>query len=75
MSSLTLNTKLNGKVAVVTGAASGIGKQIALTLAQAGAAVAIADLNQNGADAVAEEIKGAGGKAIGVAMDVTSEDA
>ena len=75
MSSLTLNTKLDGKVAVVTGAASGIGKQIALTLAQAGAAVAIADLNQNGADAVAEEIKGAGGKAIGVAMDVTSEDA
>jgi len=75
MSSLTLNTKLDGKVAVVTGAASGIGKQIALTLAQAGAAVAIADLNQNGANAVAEEIKGAGGKAIGVAMDVTSEDA
>jgi len=75
MSSLSLNTKLDGKVAVVTGAASGIGKQIALTLAQAGAAVAIADLNQSGADAVAEEIKAAGGKAIGVAMDVTSEEA
>ena len=75
MSSLSLNTKLDGKVAVVTGAASGIGKQIALTLAQAGAAVAIADLNQNGANTVAEEIKSAGGKAIGVAMDVTSEDA
>jgi 3-hydroxybutyrate dehydrogenase len=75
MSSLSLNTQLNGKVAVVTGAASGIGKQIALTLAQAGAAVAIADLNQNGANAVAEEIKAAGGKAIGLAMDVTSEDA
>ncbi|MFJ2994874.1 3-hydroxybutyrate dehydrogenase [Pandoraea sp. NPDC087047] len=67
--------QLNGKVAVVTGAASGIGKEIALTLARAGAAIAIADLNQQGADAVAEEIKAAGGKAIGVAMDVTNEDA
>jgi len=67
--------QLNGKVAVVTGAASGIGKEIALTLAKSGAAVAIADLNQQGADAVAEEIKAAGGKALGVAMDVTNEEA
>ncbi len=66
---------LNGKVAVVTGAASGIGKEIALTLSRAGAAVAIADLNQAGADAVAREIEQAGGKAMGVAMDVTNEDA
>ena len=71
----SLNTNLNGKVAVVTGAASGIGKQIALTLSAAGAAVAIADLNQDGANAVAEEITKGGGKAIGVAMDVTNEDA
>src|ERR1700684_950122 len=71
----SLNANLNGKVAVVTGAASGIGKQIALTLSAAGAAVAIADLNQDGATAVAEEIKKAGGKASGVAMDVTNEEA
>ena len=68
-------SQLNGKVAVVTGAASGIGKEIALTVARAGATIAIADLNQAGADAVAKEIEQAGGKAMGVAMDVTSEDA
>lgn len=68
-------SNLNGKVAVVTGAASGIGKEIALTLSRAGATVAIADLNQAGADAVAREIEQAGGKAMGVAMDVTNEDA
>ncbi len=66
---------LNGKTAVVTGAASGIGKEIALTLARAGASVAIADLNLAGAEAVAREIEQAGGKAMGVAMDVTSEEA
>ena len=65
-------SNLNGKVAVVTGAASGIGKEIALTLSRAGAAIAIADLNQAGADAVAREIEQAGGKAMGVAMDVTN---
>ena len=73
MSSIT--PTLNGKVAVVTGAASGIGKQIALTLARAGAAVAIADLNLAGANAVADEIKQAGGQALSLAMDVTDEHA
>lgn len=68
-------SNLNGKTAIVTGAASGIGKEIALELARAGAAVAIADLNQDGANAVAELIEQAGGRAIGVAMDVTNEDA
>ncbi|RKP46810.1 3-hydroxybutyrate dehydrogenase [Trinickia fusca] len=68
-------SNLKGKTAVVTGAASGIGKEIALVLAQAGAAVAIADLNQSGANAVAEQIGQAGGKAIGIAMDVTDEAA
>jgi len=67
--------KLSGKTAIVTGAASGIGKSIAQTLAAEGAAVAIADLNLDGAAAAAQDIKAAGGKAMGVAMDVTSEDA
>ncbi|TPG09687.1 3-hydroxybutyrate dehydrogenase [Rhodanobacter glycinis] len=68
-------TSLNGKVALITGAASGLGKAIAELYAKNGASVAIADINQQAADAVAAEINAAGGKAIGIAMDVTSEDA
>ncbi len=67
--------RLKDKIAIVTGAASGIGKEIALTFAREGARVAIADLDQGAADATAGEIKTAGGQAMGVAMDVTSEKA
>jgi 3-hydroxybutyrate dehydrogenase len=66
---------LDGKVALITGAASGLGKAIAELYAKHGASVAIADINQQAADAVAAQINAAGGKALGVAMDVTSEDA
>ncbi|KMN32379.1 MULTISPECIES: 3-hydroxybutyrate dehydrogenase [Chromobacterium] len=66
--------QLNGKVALITGAASGIGKAIAETYARAGAAVAIADINLAAAQATAAEIQAAGGKAVGVAMDVTNEE-
>jgi 3-hydroxybutyrate dehydrogenase len=66
--------KLNGKVAIVTGAASGLGKAIAVRFAQEGAKIAIADLNKQAADAAAAEIAAAGGQAIVVAMDVTSEE-
>lgn len=67
--------KLEGKIAIVTGAASGIGKAIAQRYAREGARVAIADLDLEAAKAAAAEIEAAGGKASGVAMDVTSEDA
>jgi 3-hydroxybutyrate dehydrogenase len=66
---------LDGKVALITGAASGLGKAIAELYAKNGAAVAVADINQQAADAAAAEIKAAGGKAIGIEMDVTNEDA
>jgi 3-hydroxybutyrate dehydrogenase len=65
--------RLKDKVAIVTGAASGIGREIALTFAREGAKVAIADLDRAGADRVAREIGRGGGKALGVAMDVTDE--
>ena len=67
--------KLKDKVAIVTGAASGIGKQIAVTYGREGARVAVADLNAAAAEAAAAEIRAAGGQALGVAMDVTDEDA
>ena len=66
--------KLQNKVCIVTGAASGIGKEIAMTYAREGGRVAIADLNLGAAQAVADEIKKAGGEAMAVAMDVTSEE-
>ena len=65
---------LKDKVAVITGAASGIGKEIAIRFAREGAKVVIADLNQKAADAAAAELDPAGRRALGVAMDVTIED-
>ena len=67
--------RLKDKVAIVTGAASGIGKSIAVQFAREGAKVAIADLNLEAADATAAEIRGAGGSAMGVAMNVADEKA
>src|ERR1700675_283767 len=66
--------RLEDKVAIVTGAASGIGKEIAIVFAHEGAKVGIADLDQNAADAAAREIDPTGNRAIGVAMDVANEE-
>ena len=65
--------KLNQKVCLVTGAASGIGKEIAMTYAREGAKVVIADLNLEAAQRAVDAIVTAGGTAMAVVMDVTDE--
>lgn len=64
---------LKDKVALITGAASGIGKEIALEFARQGAKIVVADLNLEAALAAAKEIGDGGGTAMAIAMDVTSE--
>lgn len=65
--------QLKGKVAVVTGAASGIGREIARTFRRAGASVVIADVDAAAAHAAANELCSDGRGAMGLAMDVTRE--
>jgi len=67
--------ELSGQLAIITGAASGIGKEIAKRFAIEGATVVIADLHLPAAQAAAEEINRAGGIAMGVQMDVSDEQA
>lgn len=67
--------RLDGKAIYVTGGASGIGKSVATALAEAGADVAIVDVNLEGAEAVAKEIAEAtGSKTIAIRCDVTNQD-
>ena len=63
---------LSGKSAIVTGSASGIGREIALTLAADGASVTVADRNLEGAEAVARQIIESGGAARAAQVDVTN---
>ena len=65
--------KLENKIAIVTGAASGIGLAIAKLYASEGARVVIADMNIDGASKAAQEINDLGGEAMGVSMNVTDE--
>jgi 7-alpha-hydroxysteroid dehydrogenase len=65
--------RLEGGVAIVTGAAAGIGRCIAETFADAGASVVVTDLEKEGADSVASAILQTGGRAIGLECNVTEE--
>lgn len=68
-------SKLRNKVAIITGAASGIGKEIARCFAQEGAKVVIADLVLSAAESTATELTALGYKALALAMDVSDEKA
>jgi NAD(P)-dependent dehydrogenase (short-subunit alcohol dehydrogenase family) len=65
--------RLDGRIALVAGAASGIGRSAALGLAAAGATVVCADINETGAKIVAGEIHKQGGKAEALTLDITDE--
>lgn len=65
---------LKGKTAIVTGAASNIGRMIALTLAKEGANVAIADIDTEGAEMVAKEVEALGVRTLAITTDVANQD-
>lgn len=66
--------RLEDKVAIITGAASGMGKAMALLFAAEGAKVVVSDIDQTGVEAVAKKIQEAGGTALGVIANVSREE-
>lgn len=71
---MALTYDFRNQTALVTGGASGIGQAAALGFAKAGARVVVADLRQDAIDRTVEKIRGSGGEAVGVAVDVSRED-
>ncbi|WP_092522158.1 3-oxoacyl-ACP reductase FabG [Actinopolyspora saharensis] len=71
---MNVSSELSDKVAVVTGAARGIGSGIAQTLAASGAAVAVVDLEESSCAETVEQIEASGGRALAVGADVTDSD-
>jgi 3-oxoacyl-[acyl-carrier protein] reductase len=69
-----MGTELEGRVAVITGGANGIGRKTALTFAQVGASVAVWDVVEDAGQAVAAEIEDAGGRAAFFKVNVTSQE-
>lgn len=67
-----MEKRFNKKVAVITGAGDGMGRQFALDLAREGAAVVVTDIDRDAVDRVVAEIEHAGGRALGIACDVSS---
>src|SRR5258705_13103801 len=67
--------RLDGRVAAVTGGGSGLGQAMAVGLAQAGASVAVLDVNDEGARTTVEAVEADGGRALAVACDVTDSAA
>ena len=69
-----MSAKLQGKIALVTGGAGGIGRATALAFVREGAKVAVVDINLAAAQAVADEITTAGGEAIAIATDISRSE-
>jgi NADP-dependent 3-hydroxy acid dehydrogenase YdfG len=68
-----MNNSLRGKVALITGASSGLGRRFATVLAEQGAAVGLAARRVDALESLAHEIRARGGKAVAVKLDVAEE--